>query len=79
MEYLDYIYEIEDSYINTYGLLKEDKYYMFYLGHYNYYILGEKMIEKLIGRGYITKDECLKKYGIEELEKKSKIKKFIRW
>ena len=26
MEYLDYIYDIYDSYINTYGIIKEDKY-----------------------------------------------------
>lgn len=70
MQYLDYIYEIDESYINTYGIKKEDTYYKEYINHYNYYALGERMIEKLKGRGYISYDEALKKYNVIEIKEK---------
>lgn len=80
MEYLDYIYDIYDSYINTYGIIKEDKYYKEYINHYNYDILGERTIEKLKGRGYISEKEALKKYNINKLETKkyTKTKKLFK-
>lgn len=80
MEYLDYIYDIYDSYINTYGIIKEDKYYKEYINHYNYDILGERTIEKLRGRGYISEKEALKKYDINKLEikKHTKTKKLFK-
>lgn len=80
MEYLDYIYDIYDSYINTYGIIKEDKYYKEYINHYNYDILGERTIEKLKGRGYISEKEALKKYDINKLEikKHTKTKKLFK-
>ena len=80
MEYLDYIYDIYDSYINTYGIIKEDKYYKEHINHYNYDILGERTIEKLKGRGYISEKEALKKYDINKLETKkhTKTKKLFK-
>lgn len=74
MEYLDYIYEIDESYINTYGIIQENTYYKEYINHYNYYTLGERMVEKLRGRGYISYEEALKKYNVNKLETKKQEK-----
>lgn len=74
MQYLDYVYDIKEDYINTYGIVKEDIYYKEYINHYNYYILGDKMIEKLRGRGYISYDETLKKYNVSKIETKKREK-----
>ena len=80
MQYLDYIYEIDESYINTYGIIQENTYYKEYINHYNYYTLGERMIEKLIGRGYISYEKALKKYNVIEIkiQKPEKTKRLFK-
>ena len=80
MQYLDYIYEIDESYINTYGIIKKDDYYREFIERYNYYILGERMIEKLIGRGYISYEKAVKKYNVMKIkiQKPEKTKRLFK-
>ena len=80
MDYLDYIYEIDECYINTYGIVKKDEYYKEFINHYNYYMMGERMIEKLVGRGYISYDEALEKYNVSKIKtiEKEKTKRLFK-
>lgn len=78
-EIIDYYYLLENDYIKTYGIIqRECKFYQVYLDHFNYLIHGERMIEKLRGRGYLSEIECKKKYGtdistLEELSKRKRL------
>lgn len=78
---LNYFYILEDDYIKTYGVIqKEKKFYKILINRFNYDIYGEKIIEKLRGRGYLSKKECDEIYGYEliNLEKVKTKKKLFR-
>lgn len=76
-EILDYVYIIEDEYIKLYGVIKrEEIFYKILLEQFNYILHGERMIEKLSGRGYLSEIESNIKYpnGLPILED-TKVKK----
>ena len=78
-ERLDYIYIIEDEYIKLYGVIKkENSFYKIFIEQFNYHLYGERMIEKLKGRGYLSEIEANIKYpdGLPTLEDE-KVKKNI--
>lgn len=80
-EIIDCYYLLENDYIKTYGIIqREFEFYQVYLDHFNYLIHGERMIEKLRGRGYLSEIECKKKYGtsLSTLEEPSKRKKLFQ-
>lgn len=73
---LEYVYEREDSEnIQTYFLIKSES-TLLLISHQHFYfsILGEKTIEKLTARGYLSIEEVKQKYNIDFIEKQ-KIKK----
>ena len=68
---IDYAYErenIED--VQTYIVTKE-KEFLYLIPHRHFYfsILGEKTIEKLVERGYLSMEELEKKYENNKIEK----------
>ena len=73
-EIVDYFYTLEDYYIKTYGIIKkDDTFYKIFLDQFNYYMYGERLIEKLRGRNYLSKEECIEKYHLE-LEELKEVK-----
>lgn len=69
---LDYVYErqsIED--VQTYILTKEDESFLLIPhNHFYFSILGEKTIEKLTSRGYLSMEELHEKYAAVTIKKK---------
>ena len=61
---LDYVYEresIED--VQTYILTKDDEsFFLIPQNHFYFSILGEKTIDKLTSRGYLSMEELNEKY-----------------
>lgn len=77
MNILDYVYEIDDEIIKTYTLEQDDTgIYLQEFRIYHYSILGDAMIYKLIGKGYLEIEEACDKYNVEYFEKRRKVKKF---
>lgn len=75
---LDYVYErqtIED--VQTYIVKKENEMInLIPLQHFYYSILGDKTIDKLIGKGYLSMEEFNQKYNNIPIEQQAiKIKK----
>lgn len=71
-EILDYVYERKDEEIvQTYEVTKneEDIVYLSPLQHFYFSILGEKTIEKLEGKGYLSMEEFNEKYHGKSIEK----------
>ncbi len=66
---LDYVYEVINQHdVNIYMIQKNmNQIYRVFCGHYYYEILGEKTIEKLIGRGFLSMEEAYIKYGVTEI------------
>ena len=64
-----YLYDRDDFYIKTYGIIqKNGTYYKLYLNHYNYIWHGDKIVEKLEGRGFVPIETVFVQYGLEEIE-----------
>lgn len=75
---LDYVYERQNEEdVQTYTLIKEKESLLLIPDqHYYFSILGEKTIEKLVVRGYLSMGELQKKYTNEEIKKQAvKVKK----
>ena len=76
---LNYFYILEDDYIKLYGIIQKDNlFYKIYLQRFNYDIYGERIIEKLRGKGYLSSKECIEKYSnelplLEEVKVKKKL------
>lgn len=75
---LDYVYEresIED--VQTYILTKENESFLLIpQNHFYFSILGEKTIDKLTSRGYLSMEELYEKYSDVTITKQNvKIKK----
>jgi len=69
---IDYVYErIEEEIVQTYEVTKteEDIVYLSPLQHFYFSILGEKTIEKLEGKGYLSIEEFNEKYSGNTIEK----------
>jgi len=69
---LDYVYERQtDEDVQTYSVTKNDQDVILLspLQHFYFSILGEKTIEKLEGRGYISIEEFYQKYEGYTVEK----------
>lgn len=65
---LDYAYEIDSDNVNTYTLeRRENQIYRILNNHYYLDILGEKIISKLRGRGYLSMEEVYQKYQVPEI------------
>lgn len=84
-KFLDYIYEIDGEDVNTYILCQsEESIYRISRDHYYWSILGEKTIDKLRGRGYLSLEEACQKYDVIEIpiyqgeKKESFVKTFFR-
>lgn len=82
---LDYVYEIVEEDVNTYMLWqKDDIIYRVFRDHYYWSVLGEKTIDKLRGRGYLSLEEAYQKYGVLEIpiwqneKKEGFVKTFFR-
>lgn len=80
---LCYAYELfneEDVY--TYQIEKRNEELIrIRMEHYYYFILGEKLIEKLKGRGYVSMEEVYQKYQVTEIpieKKEGFMKTFFR-
>lgn len=66
---IDFVYLYDDIYIKTYAIIqKDDKFYQLYLNQFNYMWQGDKVLQKLHGRGYIPLEVALQKYNIEYIE-----------
>jgi len=84
--FLDYAYEMVDSEnVYTYEIRKkEDAICRIFCTNYHFSILGEKTVEKLRGRGYLSMEEIYQKYGvvevpiIEQSKKKGLVKTFLK-
>ena len=76
LQVLDYVYEKENEEdIQTYILIKENETYLLIpKQHFYFSILGEKTIDKLIARGYLSMEELYQKYNNIE-KQKTKLKK----
>lgn len=65
---LDYVYEILEDVVKTYEIQKiENQLFCILNGHYYLDILGERTIEKLRGRGYLSMEEACYKYQVTEI------------
>ncbi len=66
---LDYAYEIKNNEdVNTYAIQEQNgQIIRFFMEHYYLFVLGEKTIEKLRGRGYLSMDEIYQKYQVTEI------------
>ena len=78
LQILEYVYErknIED--VQTYLLVKTDsELFLTPLQHFYFSILGDKTIDKLVARGYLSIEEIKQKYQIDSIKKQNiKIKK----
>lgn len=76
---IDYVYIIEDEYIKLFGIIKKDNiFYKIFLEQFNYHLYGDRIIEKLNGRGYLSEMDAIIKYpnGLPILED-VKVKKNI--
>lgn len=78
LQILDYVYErqnIED--VQTYILVEENENLtLIPKQHFYFSILGEKTIDKLVNRGYLSMEELKIKYSNNEIKKqKTKTKK----
>lgn len=63
---LDKFYILEDDYIKLYGVIKKDNiFYKIYMDRFNYLMYGDRLIEKIRGRGYLSYQECQEKYPVE--------------
>lgn len=70
-EILDYVYERQNEEdVQTYKVTKteEDVILLSPLQHFYFSILGERTLEKLEGRGYLSMDEFNQKYGDFKIE-----------
>lgn len=68
---LDYVYERQNEEdVQTYKVTKneEDIILLSPIQHFYFSILGERTIEKLEGRGYLSMDEFNQKYGDFKIE-----------
>lgn len=68
---IDYAYERENMEdVQTYMVTKENE-VIYLIPHHHFYfsILGEKTIERLIERGYLSIEELEKKYENNTIEK----------
>lgn len=68
---LDYAYERQSAEdVQTYTLIKENETLLLIPDqHYYFSILGEKTIEKLVARGYLSVEELHEKYANDTIEK----------
>jgi len=67
-EFICKIYIFDEEYIKTYGVIeKEKEFYKIYIDKFNYMAQGEKLVEKLRGRGYISVDE-ISYYNINDIK-----------
>lgn len=75
---LDYVYEHEnEEIVQTYAVTKNEDniIYLSPIQHFYFSILGERTIEKLEGRGYLSMEEFKEKYpdtNIEKIPQKTK-------
>lgn len=77
LQVLDYAYEKENEEdIQTYILIKENETHLLIPNqHFYFSILGEKTIDKLIARGYLSMEELYQKYNNNIEKQKAKLKK----
>lgn len=85
MEFLDFVYEIDENGIVYAYRLKRDEFDMFleFINKYHYDIQGDNLINKLRGRGYLEINEAHLKYGVDTFEKRNfpkdrKVKKKLK-
>lgn len=66
---LDYAYEIKNNEdVNTYAIQEQNgQIIRHFMDHYYLFVLGEKTIEKLRGRGYLSMEEVYQKYQVPEI------------
>lgn len=73
---LDYAYNIIEDDVQTYLVVKNKDTSISIIEHQHFYlaILGDRLIQKLEGKGYITLDEVKQKYQISDIKEKTKVK-----
>lgn len=73
---LDRAYEIINDDVRTYLVIKSKDNTISIIEHQHFYlqILGDKLIQKLEGKGYLPLKEIEQKYEITIMRKKDKIK-----
>lgn len=73
---LDYAYQITNEDVETFLIIKNSDNSIGLMKDQHFYltILGDRLIEKLEGRGYISMDEVKEKYPNIDIQPKKKVK-----